>query len=96
MLQELDKDVAKEVLTVLSNFDNSILDKLPKELFEELISLAADSEKKYYLKPDKTLEEQELSEDCKDILAIIYYNYSADDSTKEKLLNIWKENEKEN
>ncbi len=95
MEEHLNSDTAKEVLTVLSYYNEELLNNLPDELIKELTSLAADSNKDYFIKKDKKLIEQDLSEDCKDILAILFYNYQTDDEEKEKLLNKWIENEKE-
>lgn len=95
MEEHLNSDTAKEVLTVLSYYNEELLKNLPDEIIKELTSLAADSDKDYFIKKDKKLIEQNLSEDCKDLLAIIFYNYQTDDKEKEELLNKWIENEKE-
>ena len=95
MEEHLNSDTAKEVLTVLSYYNEELLKNLPDEIMKELTSLAADSDKDYFIKKDKKLIEQNLSEDCKDLLAIIFYNYQTDDKEKEELLNKWIENEKE-
>ena len=95
MEEHLNSDTAKEVLTVLSYYNEELLNNLPDEIIKELTSLAADSDKDYFIKKDKKLIEQNLSEDCKDLLAIIFYNYQTDDKEKEELLNKWIENEKE-
>jgi len=95
MEEHLNSDTAKEVLTVLSYYNEELLNNLPDEIIKELTSLAADSDKDYFIKKDKKLIEQNLSEDCKDLLAILFYNYQTDDKEKEELLNKWIENEKE-
>jgi len=95
MEEHLNSDTAKEVLTVLSYYNEELLNNLPDEIIKELTSFAADSDKDYFIKKDKKLIEQNLSEDCKDLLAILFYNYQTDDKEKEELLNKWIENEKE-
>ena len=82
MEEHLNSDTAKEVLTVLSYYNEELLKNLPDEIIKELTSLAADSDKDYFIKKDKKLIEQNLSEDCKDLLAIIFYNYQTDDKEK--------------
>lgn len=41
----------------------------------------------------KKLEEQEISEDCKDLISLIYYNYVANGNDKEEILKCWNKNE---
>jgi hypothetical protein len=89
----LSNDVAKEVLTVISNYDEELLNKLPDELLKELSDLAADSEKEYHLKENVLLKDQDISEDCKDILAILYYNYQSNEDEKNELIEKWLEND---
>lgn len=36
---------------------------------------------------------QNISEETKDIIALIYYNYFADDKEKNEIAKIWKEND---
>lgn len=71
----LNSDLAKEVLTYISFFDEKLLDKLPNAFLKKLNDAAADSEKEYYINIDKTLEEQTMSDECKELLALIYYSF---------------------
>ena len=90
----LDVDLAKETLITLSYLNPSILKQIPKNLYQKITSLAALSKKDYYVDIEKPLEEQEISEDCKDLISIIYYLYVADDDEKRNLWNQWIQNEK--
>ena len=92
MEKEYDSNLAKELFMVLSNADDDFLDRIPDYFFENLNYLAADSNKNFYLKNDKPLSEQEISEECKDCLSLLYY-FIADSSNKENILNAWIKND---
>ena len=96
MLEKVSNDVAKELLTVISVYDKELLDNLPKELLQSLSDKAADSYKEFYLKKNVLLKDQDLSEECKDLLAILYYNYQSDESEKDELVSKWLENDTNN
>lgn len=42
---------------------------------------------------NKKLINQNISEETKDIISLIYYNYFADDKEKNEIAKIWKEND---
>ena len=86
-------DVAKELFTLLSYCDNDLIDNIPKDLLEKITSLAADSSKEFYIDKDKDLSEQNISEDCKDLLSLIYYMYGSDTNSKDEILNAWIKND---
>lgn len=88
------KDVYKEVLIVLSNFDKEIVQKIPDSVFKELINLAADSELEVNIDINKSLEEQNLSEESREIISLIYYKYIAEEAEKKDLIKIWDFNDK--
>ena len=96
MLEKVSNDVAKELLTVISVYDKELLDNLPNELLQSLSDKAADSYKEFYLKKNVLLKDQDLSEECKDLLAILYYNYQSDESEKDELVSKWLENDTNN
>ena len=96
MLEKVSNDVAKELLTVISVYDKELLDNLPNELLQSLSDKAADSYKEFYLKENVLLKDQDLSEECKDLLAILYYNYQSDESEKDELVSKWLENDTNN
>ncbi len=87
--------ISKEVLTILSYCDDSIIRKIPNNFFKELVEHAADSEANCFIDPNKTLDEQNISEGAKDLLALIYYSYIADESVKNEIKYSWDKNEKE-
>lgn len=88
-----DYDVLKETLYVLSYFDNSFLEKIPDSFLNALKELALKSNKEVYIDYSKSLKEQNISDDCKDLISLIYYNYIASQDEKKELMNIWKSNE---
>lgn len=92
MIREIN-DVSKEVLTILSYFDNRLLQKIPFNVLNKLKELAADSKLDFYINIEKDLEKQEISEESKDLISLIYYIYIADKTEKNNLLKLWKENE---
>lgn len=88
-----DYDVLKETLYVLSYFDNSFLEKIPDSFLNALKELALKSNKEVDIDVSKSLKEQSISDDCKDLISLIYYNYIASQDEKKELMNIWKSNE---
>lgn len=88
------KDIYKEVFVILSHFNNELLNKLPRPLFNELVDLAADSNFEVDIDPTKKLEEQNISEESKNLISLIYYKFVADDDEKKELIKIWQENDK--
>lgn len=88
------KDVYKEVLIVLSNFNKEVVQKIPDDIFSKLVDLAADSTHIVNIDIDKGLEEQELFEESKEMISLIYYKYIAGDDEKKELIKIWEINDK--
>lgn len=87
-------DIAKETLYVLNYFDSNFISKIPNKFLENLKDIAEKSQITVKIDRYKKLEEQEISEDCKDLIALIYYNYVANEKDKEEILKYWKKNEK--
>ena len=82
-------DVYKEALTFIAYFDKELLERLPQDMFEKLTNLAAESNADFYVDVTKTLIEQKMSEECKDLIALIYYNCIADEMEKNEILRMW-------
>lgn len=91
-IQEIN-DVCKEVLTILGYFNNDIMEKIPSRILVKLNELAADSKLDYYIDKEKKLIEQDISEKSKDLIALLYYSYIANENEKYELSKIWNENE---
>ena len=86
-------DIAKETLYILKYFDSNFVSKIPNKFLENLKNLAKTSQITVNIDRYKKLEEQEVSEDCKDLISLIYYNYVANENDKEEILKCWNKNE---
>lgn len=93
-MEELSSDVAKEFLIVSSYFDDELLKKIPDEIMQILVESAADSNKNFYIEEGKSLMEQDITEECKDLIALIDYLYVLSNEEKEIILNQWIKNER--
>lgn len=88
-------DICNEVLSVLSMCQEEILEQLPQEVFEKLRSFAADSNIEIFINTDKELLDQNISQESKDLIALIYIQYVANEKEKVELQKILSENEKQ-
>lgn len=95
MKQNIDKkDIYKEVFVVLSHFNQELIEKIPQQVFNKLIELAADSEHNVVIDVSKTIDKQDISEESKDIISLIYYNCIADEQEKKELVSLWDYNDR--
>ena len=92
MAEIYDSNLAKELLTILANLDDNFVNKLPTNFLKHLTFIAADASKDFYITKNKNLNEQNISEQCKDVLAFLYYT-TLDSENKDFLLNCWNEND---
>ena len=86
-IDKLTPDTSKELLTVLSFCEEEILDNIPNQTIQKLNELASFSKKDYFINKNKLLKDQELSEECKDLLVDIYNSYIENINTKEYMVN---------
>lgn len=86
-------DVYKEVFTTLSFFNNDIIDKIPSNVIETIGKLSLNSNGNFSIDTGKSLKTQDISEDGKNLISLIYYTYIANEDEKKELLKLWKENE---
>ncbi len=87
------EDIYKEVLTILAYFNDELIEKIPAKVFKELRELAADSKANFYIDTEKDLDKQDISEESKNLISLIYYSFIADEKEKRELLKMWNENE---
>ena len=87
-------DISKETLTFLAFFDNEMVNKIPNKVMVKLCEEAADSMKDFFIDPNKNFEDQEISEESKNFISLIYYNYIADEVEKKEIENKWNDNDK--
>lgn len=92
MEEQFNPDIAKEFLTVLAYCDNLFLSSIPGNVLKKLNNLAADSLKEFYVDKNKSLIEQDISDECKDLLVLMYFTYMTDSDTKKQILNALLEN----
>ena len=83
-----DCDLAKEILMLLPYIDKNYLKKLPRDFINNLKDLAALSNKDFAFEKGKNFKEMDISNECKDFLAILIFNESNVEERK-NLLNIW-------
>lgn len=88
-------DVAKETTEVLKYFDSEFYSRIPEKIIRFLIKMGIKSNKVVKIDINKKLNEQEISEECKDLLSLLYYNYVANKEEKTEINKIWNENELE-
>ena len=86
-------DISKETLTFLAFFDSNIIKKIPDYVIEKLSKYASDSKLDYYIDKNKKFEEQDISEESKNLISLIYYSYIAKSDEKEEILKKWNFND---
>ena len=86
-------DISKETLTFLAFFDNEMIEKIPSSVITKLCEEAADSKLDFFIDTSKSFKEQKISEKGKDLIALIYYDYIAEEDEKKEILKQWNLNE---
>lgn len=88
-------DVAKETVYILHYFDPNFVSKIPNNVLSGLRDLAKKSSNAINTRIDKNkkLNEQNILEETKDLLSLLYYSYIANEEEKQEILKIWNENE---
>ena len=88
------KETCQELLAILACCDKEIIEKIPASFLQEVMNIAGDSNSEYYLEGNKALDEQKISDECKNLIGLMYYSYIADEDEKRELQEIWNKNEK--
>jgi len=86
-------DIANETLVVLNHFELKLINQIPQRVINYLKELAIKSKKKYKIDENKSLANQNISEQSKDLISYIYYKYIADEEKKKVILKKWDKNE---
>lgn len=86
-------DVAKEVSVILEYVEPEILKKIPSNIIEYLKNLSIESDKEFEFELGKKLNEQNILEESKDLMALIFYLYIANENEKREIMNSWNYNE---
>ena len=86
-------DVAKETIYVLKNFNPTFTSKISKRILKDLEELAKTSKKEVKIDKTKSLKDQNILPETKDMIALLYYNYIALPEEKKEIIQKWNENE---
>ncbi len=86
-------DVARETIDIINYFNPKFIEKISSTFLNGLNEIAKNSEKITQIDKTKKLKDQNISEESKDLISLIYYNYIATEEEKRKLAKIWNENE---
>ncbi len=88
----LDKDVAKEVFTIILYSGKSIQNNIPENIIKRITDLAADSTLEVHLDKNKSLQEQNISKDALDVFSLLCYLYVANEEEKNIIYSTWLNN----
>ena len=83
-----------EIGCLLKYFPNLFIEQLPNKLLE-IISLMADRKYLIDVDTDKSINEKNISDKTKKILAVLTYNYWSSETEKRDIIEHLNENEKE-
>lgn len=86
-------DIAKETIYVLKNFNPTFISKISKRILKDLEELAKTSKKEVKIDKTKSLKDQNILPETKDMIALLYYNYIALPEEKKEIIQKWNENE---
>ncbi len=86
-------DVAKETTEILKYVNYSFASKISSDFLKQLEELARNSDKTVIIDKNKSLKDQKILSQTKDLISILYYKYIATDEEKKELINIWKNND---
>ena len=86
-------NVLTETNEILNYFDKTILEKIPQKLRQKIRESKNDAYKFKYDK-SKTLIEQNIMPETKDLISAIYLMYCCDGEKRQQLMDICKENER--
>ena len=82
-------DAFKEVYTVLTFSDDAVTSKIPDEVFRSIVEHASNSSIEPNIDTEKDLLDQDISEEGKDLLSIIYYSFICNEEEKKDLFKLW-------
>ena len=94
-MEELSAEVATEVIEVLYNSDSSIICKIPYRIIEVLQEKTQECNKKISFKENVELKDQDISEEGKAILSILYRDYICSEEEKIEVNKIFENNQKQ-
>ena len=86
------RDTFTELSEIFKYLDKDILKKIPQKLIDE-INKNKNTEYQFVFEEDKSIEQQSIAEETKDLLSALYIMYCCDEDNKEEILRTCKENE---
>ena len=88
-------DVAKQICTILEYVEPEVIKRIPSNIIEYFKKLGKESEIELKLEIGKGLNEQDILEETKDLLALIFYLYIAEENEKKEIMRRWSYNEEQ-
>lgn len=86
--------IACETLCILEHCDKSFVNRIPIKILNKLKSIKSNSSiTNIKIYKNRKIEEQDISEDTKNFIALLYYNYVANVKERKDILNIWIKND---
>ena len=85
-------NVFVEITEIFKYIEKDILEKIPQKVRDE-IKNNCNPNYRFEYDPRKSLNEQNIKEETKDLLSALYLMYCCDETTKNEILKICKENE---
>mgnify|MGYP005774619743 CR=1 FL=1 len=86
-------NIAAETMQVLRYFDRNFRSKISSDFLKLLEELSEGSNIVVKIDKNKELKDQNISEGCKDLIAIIYYRFIATEDEKREIIKAWNNNE---
>ena len=86
--------IAAEAIAILENTDTLLLAKVPTKLIESLQEKADELGRRVNIDYSKDFSNQEISEQAKDIIALIYRDYWCTSEQREEINKALEENER--
>lgn len=93
-MEEISKEYKSyiELREILKYADSSIVNKIPKSIFKKLDSIE-DNGYKFRYDLSKSLNDQKILKQTKELLAGLYIKYCCDENTSKRLIDICKQND---
>ena len=73
--------------------DKELIKKIPDSIFQSIISYASKSEIEPHLDMNKELVEQDISDESKSFLSVLWYEYICEGEEKANIAKKWLNNE---
>ena len=86
--------IACATLCILEHCDKSFVNRIPIKILNKLKSIKSNSSiTNIKIYKNRKIEEQDISEDTKNFIALLYYNYVENVKERKDIINIWIKND---